>query len=202
MSLQAGWMSRADRRRWNAARTVSDLATLMAAWLEGTIASQPGHMPGHGPDPETHDLAGALASANRAGYLTVCSQPGAHDTIDGQGVWRQHAAVEGFISSPPLLHRLTQAATAAGIAVIRHTIHDRRGRGGRPVITCDDRTRLTFGDALNARNIRQIFRGCHPAALTAVCSAAQVTLIDPNPGQRGVLWDLLAQVTAPPPMPT
>ncbi len=68
-------MSAADRRAWEAARTLDDLGELTARWLEGTIASQPGYEPGCGPDPETAALIPVVARCNRAGYVTCGSQP-------------------------------------------------------------------------------------------------------------------------------
>jgi len=42
-------MSRCDRRAWEQARTLLELGELVARWLEGDIASQPGYMPDCGP---------------------------------------------------------------------------------------------------------------------------------------------------------
>ncbi|MEW1817762.1 DUF6919 domain-containing protein [Streptomyces diastaticus] len=42
-------MSRADSRRWRAARTPADLGDFMALWLEGGLSSRPGYEPHWGP---------------------------------------------------------------------------------------------------------------------------------------------------------
>ncbi|WP_157881130.1 DUF6919 domain-containing protein [Streptomyces griseoruber] len=74
--MQLPWMSWSDRRRWRSAHTVADLGELMALWLEGELRSWPGYMPGCGPDEETTHLIPSLAALNRAGFLTIASQPG------------------------------------------------------------------------------------------------------------------------------
>ncbi|MEU7378150.1 DUF6919 domain-containing protein [Streptomyces albidoflavus] len=60
-------MSRADSRRWHAARTVADLGTLTALWLEGGFGSRPGYEPHWGPDEETTTLIPTLAALCRTG---------------------------------------------------------------------------------------------------------------------------------------
>ena len=112
-------MSRADRRAWEAARTLADLGELTAQWLEGTIASQPAYTPGCGPDPETAPLIPVLACCNRAGYVTNCSQPGETGTGFDGAAWEQRAAVEGF-ASPAVAGRIWEAAEPAGLTVIAH----------------------------------------------------------------------------------
>lgn len=53
-------MSTQDAARWRGARTLGDLGELTAQWLEGTIGSVPGVMPGYGPDEETVPLVPVL----------------------------------------------------------------------------------------------------------------------------------------------
>lgn len=55
---------------WRDARTLADLGELTARWLEGTVGSVPGTVPGCGPDEETGPLVAVLATANRAGFVT------------------------------------------------------------------------------------------------------------------------------------
>ena len=112
-------MSTADRRAWEAARTLADLGELTAQWLEGAIASQPAYTPGCGPDPETAPLIPVLACCNRAGYVTNGSQPGEAGTGYDGAWWEQRAAVEGF-ASPAVAERIWEAAEPAGLTVIAH----------------------------------------------------------------------------------
>ncbi|MFE2693644.1 DUF6919 domain-containing protein [Streptomyces mirabilis] len=106
MSIRLPWMNRTDSKAWCSARTTSDLGQLTARWLEGDLASQPGYMPNHGPDPETEPLIPVLAAANRAGFVTNASQPGDDDHTHGTH-WQQRAAVTGFITDTALLGNLT-----------------------------------------------------------------------------------------------
>src|ERR1019366_4648592 len=64
-----------------------------------------GKAPGYdgGPAPETVDLVPVLAAANRAGFITIGSQPGLLSEYSDQ-----RAAVEGF-AAPETLDRLRSA---------------------------------------------------------------------------------------------
>jgi len=75
--------------RWHSARTLAGLGELTAQWLEGKI----GYVPGYGgapPDEETEPLIPVLAAANRAGFVTIVSQPGEEPTAGYDGeTWMQ-----------------------------------------------------------------------------------------------------------------
>ncbi len=126
------WMSRSDRRCWRSAQTVADLGALMALWLEGDLRSWPGYMPGCGPDEETAHLVPSLAALNRAGFLTIASQPGEAGVGHDGSWWEQRAAVEGFVSDRTLYHRLLDAAEAADLTV---AVHDAQAGVDDPAIT-------------------------------------------------------------------
>lgn len=195
-------MKTADRRKWQAARTLPGLGELTAQWLEGRIASVPGY--DSEPAFETMPLTRVLASLNRAGFVTIGSQPGMARTGHDGEFWEQRAAVEGF-ADPLLLARLAAAAHHAGLAVIAHDpakLPRRRyrygaaltvtRRAGRPV--------TDFGIQLPRRHIRDADTGygiCHRDAVNALCSAWQVTLTDPVWGREDVLWNALAAVARP-----
>ncbi|ASR39866.1 hypothetical protein BAY61_31770 (plasmid) [Prauserella marina] len=99
-------MSRADAERWYAARSLTDLGQLTAAWLEGELESQPGYVPGNGPDEETNELVPILAAVNRAGYLTMCSQPAtSRSSATTAGPGRSERPSTG--SSTPTLPRIS-----------------------------------------------------------------------------------------------
>jgi len=51
-----------------------DLGELTARWLEGSVTSVPGTVPGYGPDEETGLLVPVLAAANRR-FITSFSRP-------------------------------------------------------------------------------------------------------------------------------
>ncbi|WP_327160531.1 DUF6919 domain-containing protein [Streptomyces zaomyceticus] len=104
---------------WRDARSIGDLGQNMADWLEGRISARPGYFDSR-PDAETAHLVPALALLNRAGFVTVDSQPG----LEGRGYdgahWRQKAYVEGYVDDRgPLLKQVLRATEAAGMGVIR-----------------------------------------------------------------------------------
>lgn len=53
-------MKRAERRAWQAARSLADLGELTARWLDGELKETPGHL--GPPDPETTELVPTLAA--------------------------------------------------------------------------------------------------------------------------------------------
>lgn len=194
---------RADTALWADARSLADIGELTAQWLEGRIAHQPAYCdpePGEepGPDPETVLLVPWLAAACRAGYVTSCSQPGETNWKTGENC--QRAAVEGFCDAAGML-RLTRLGREAGLIVIAHDPSGPPGwrlrlRGGccrmctrlpgAVPVTCWDGTDETwFGARRPRRDLRHVHVGygeCHRDAVKAICSAWQVTLIDPEWG--------------------
>ncbi|MFD9964834.1 DUF6919 domain-containing protein [Amycolatopsis sp. NPDC058986] len=189
-------MKRADRRQWAAASDLRALGELTARWLEGTLASQPGYAPGYGPDDETRELIPTLAAANRAGYLTDCSQPGipAGPGYDG-AIWAQRAAVSGWLDVDRL-PELAAQATTAGLLVVSHTPKNSRfNRNGGDewvvVTTRDGEARTGFGGRLSSRDVASRFDVCSRKAIDAVRAAGQLSIVDPAWGRNDVLWPLL-----------
>lgn len=211
-------MSPADRAAWQSARTLEDLGRLGARWLEGDLGSQPAYAPGCGPAPETAPLIPVLATLNRAGFYTTGSQP----AFDGTGYdgahWKQRAAVEAYADAPVAL-RVIRAAQEAGMLVIAwppSSLPRRRYRYDRAVAVtrtdgCDpacptrhpDGCDYTwFGTQVPRRHIRSPHLGygiCRRDAVRALCSAWQVTIIDPEWGRPGLLWDVLDAAIRPAP---
>lgn len=211
-------MNRADRKLWNSARTLDDLCELTAMWLEGDLASQPGYAANCGPDDETLPLVPLLASLNRAGIMTTGSQP-AFDGQDADGAhWKQRAAVEFYFrAQDPCVLRLTRTAREAGllaiafppsslprwrynydsaVAVTRTTACDPDCPTRHP----DGCDWTWFGTQVPRRHLRSPHLGygiCHRDAAKALCSAWQVTLIDPEWGRtESPLWTCLAGFAA------
>jgi hypothetical protein len=192
--------ARADRRRWAAARTLPELADLMALWLEGELSMWPGH--GAGADEETTLMLPTLAAANRAGFLTDQSQPG----YDGPGFdglhWQQRAAVSGLVADEQLLIQIRRAGEKAGLLVlISHPRLLPRGhgttctvRGGQPY--------TIFGEHLPIGVLQRIWRGVSRQAFDTVADAWQVCLIDPDLGRNDRLWPALDDLFAPQPITT
>ncbi|MGW4784930.1 DUF6919 domain-containing protein [Streptomyces sp. NPDC004230] len=203
MRLQLPGMSRTDRGRWRAARSISDLAQLTALWLEGRITSQPGYTPKCGPDEETAHLVAVLALANRAGYLTDNSQPGnAGPGFDGRW-WAQRAVVSGWVRRDgdgiDLVNRISAAARAAGLIVCADGHRD-----GVTVTTVDGDDWTSFGWQLSKRDLRGRWPAhlIHHDAFRQLRAAIQLTVVDPQYGRDDVLWDVLARTLYMPPAPT
>lgn len=201
MKLRLPWMSRTDRTRWQAARTLEDLGRLTAAWWEGTVDSLPGYPPRRGPAAETLPHVAVLAAANRGGFLTIAAQPGGTDTSHRGVETRQRAAVQGFASDPALICRLVDAAEKAGLEMVLNDMLDANfGPGdGITVTTVDGTPDTVFGYALGIRSLVAMWRGC-PGAIGPLGKALQITLADRQFGPSTLLWDTLAATVGPPPL--
>ncbi len=192
------WMSRADRRRWRSARTIADLGELMAQWLEGEIGSRPGYQPGFGPDEETAHLVPTLAALCRAGYVTTCSQPGLVGTGADGLWWEQRAAVELVVTDADLVHRLVDAASAAGMLV---RINDYRRGGGaqeQPVVatTRDGEPVTAFGGRISRADMAIQWPGLDRRLYDQVSHGTYVSIVAPEYGPAGErLWTLLDHLT-------
>lgn len=202
---------RADAANWFQATDLRDLGQLTADWLEGKNL----YLPAYGatcPDPETRPLIPTLAAANRAGYVTDCSQPGHEPTLGYNGrLWRQLAAVSGFCDE----------RTAASLAAFftGHAGEDalcvyiwapgRKRRDQRteyeipatvhadPHDPGDQWLSTVFGPPLTRREVRSIYRGdLSRAAVKTLQSAWQVTLADTEYGRNDRLWPLLGKWAA------
>ncbi|MFF7023025.1 DUF6919 domain-containing protein [Streptomyces klenkii] len=191
IAVKLPWMSRSDRRRWEAAGTLGELGELMALWLEGKVDSRPGYAARFGPDEETVGLVPVLAACNRAGFVTDCSQPGVTGPgFDGR-LWSQRAAVEGFVGDKVLLDRIRSAGSRAGLTVIAE-MADGRHRG--VIVTRAGGEDCTgFGRTMSPRHVRHIFQGCNRQALDALVGAWQVSVVDPVWGRNDVLWPVLSR---------
>lgn len=195
------WMSRADRRRWKAAKTVDDLGELMALWLEGKVASRPGYQPRYGPEDETAHLVPTLAALCRAGYVTTSSQPGLTGTgVDGLW-WEQRAAVELVVTGPPLLHRLVDAAYTTGLLVRINDYRPGRPGGGvqeQPVVTTtrDGEPVTAFGGRISRADLANQWPGLDADLYREISTGTYVSVIAPEygtPGER--LWTTLDFLT-------
>jgi hypothetical protein len=189
-------VNRAGRRLWASARTLADLGELTAQWLEGAIASVPGYC--GPPDEETRELVPVLAAANRAGFVTACSQPGACGAR-----WEQRPAVEGFADAATLA-RLWEATEGPPLmrGADRATRFRTSYKTALPVSCRDGRVTTRFGAVLPRRDLSDSWIGygvCHREAVRAVCGAWQITLIDTEWGREdSPLWPALAEFAAAP----
>jgi hypothetical protein len=186
-----GFMKRSEQNRWATARTLGEMGELTALWLEGELEQTPTHA--GPPAEETKPLIQVLAAMNRTGAVTVTSQPGCDEMIDGSR-WLQRAGVD-VLTSHELADALSSAAARRGLSVIRY--------GAPPaamdyyyateaLVTLDGEEPCTwFGRAMAVSDLLQMYEGCSPELLAALCEAEQLTLVEPEWGPSNRLWELL-----------
>ena len=200
--MKLPWISRADRRRWKAARTLVDLATLTAGWLDGTgVRSLPDYAPNWGPDGETVPLLPVLARLNRAGMLTTCSQPGQDEGPGWDGaLYRQRAAVDLLMAPGGLADRLLATARQNGLLVAVHEAGARGEVDGIPATERDQETVTGFGNHLSRRTLRHIWQAgsvITGEAFDHVAAALQIAVVAPEYGDAGNrLWEVLDDFAA------
>jgi len=191
-------MSRGDRRRWRATRSLADVAAVTALWLEGEVESQPIYVPGYGPDEETAPLVPMLAARNRAVFLTDGSQPGDLEECAVLGtLWRQRAAVEGFIDRCTG-SRIMAAAIEAGLWVVVDgvTVNGEPfiadGECWGAVVTeMDGQPHTWFGAHISGWHRSVIYKKCGDTANTAIREALRLAVIDPVYNRNDVLWPVV-----------
>ncbi|MBT2413766.1 hypothetical protein J7I94_24975 [Streptomyces sp. ISL-12] len=137
-----------------------------------------------------------LTACCRAGYVTDISQPG-HPPQPGRDghQYTQRAFTTGFTTDPQMLARLTAAADAAGLIVVR-TAPTGRGATAVPVPTRDGRPCAAVGRHLDEQNLRHQWEGhIGSEALDELLGAAQVSVVDPEWGSNR-LWPVLLKSSA------
>lgn len=165
---------------WSRATSLADLGQLTADWLEGKIDKNQNGDRFADDDPETTPLVATLVHLNRAGFLTVSSQPWA----DGRGI-KQRAAVQGFATDRAAA-QLTRAARRANLIVSEGQWHIVTTAHGKPVCAFGERTRPIDLHAEWASEIS-------PKAFRQLSAAREIAIIADDWGPRGDrLWGLLA----------
>lgn len=175
---------------WRDARSIADLGLNMALWLEGRGPDWPGY---YGPfgqeetDGAKH-LIPILAAANRAGYVTTCSQPACDENVQGSR-WRQRAWVEGIVDHrSPLLGRL--------LGLERHGFTVVRGwpRDGHVLTTRDGEPITGIGGFRMRRDgITREWRGVGRHAIADLKrNGVRIHVIDTVWGRDDRLWPALA----------
>jgi hypothetical protein len=198
----------AEQQLYADCETLADLGEVTAKWAKGEIKYHPGGYD-EGPAEETIELIPALVTLNRAGFITQCSQPGEGpvDGYDGR-VWWQRAAVDGFTDSATA-DRLEGACEEADLIFIRNGPARRwrvTWKHTEPVtaspVDNDDIAAASsyyvhthFGAHLSRRAVKFSFDDC---ASKALCSAEQVSIIDPVWGRKDFMWDTLTSAVTPP----
>lgn len=195
-----GPLSRVDRRAWREVESLADAGELVARWLEGDMETVPGY---YGrPAQETEELIPALAGLNRAGFVTVGSQPGEGPVSgDGETWWWQRAFVDG-VTEVRAADRADAASTGSGLLAIRHD-GARRRMDYRPAVPVTathahlDHGRgvvaTETGSRMSRSGLELAFGGY---LLDELCRAQQVTVIDPVWGRNSLLWPTLTRELA------
>ena len=192
--------------RWHTARTLADLGQLTALWLEREVLCHPGYGDWDddpGPDQETAEIVGPLVAANRAGYVTVSSQPGyqgpgCDPDQPGSGhtrQWTQRAAVTGY-ATIPVRDRLRAVLPLQSLIFIdqpllllprqRYTRHV-------PVTWCEGTEYTWFGHRAGIRDLLLDFSSRSWRLNTRLAAARQITIIDQLSNRNTVLWPLLSE---------
>jgi hypothetical protein len=190
-------MGRTDRELWGNAQTLRELGELTAQWLEGDIESQVGYAPYVGPSDETQDLIPTLAALNRAGYLTIGSQPGTEGG-DGQTSWMQEASVQGFADDATLARiRAACEDTDLVVRAYRTPRHKWPFRGrldkGGPLAY-----HACGGNQMGLSNVQRCLNGVGDDAFVDVLNSWQVAVIDPVWTRNDLLWPTLTAAVTPP----
>lgn len=171
-------------RHWKDAKTVADLGQLMADWLEGRIPKRPGYF-GSDTDSETSELLPVLVAANRAGFVTDCSQPGSDGpAFDGRR-WVQRAAVSGMVADAALYDRLVRGARGVGLLVPTSPV---------VVTTWAGQTHTSFGGSISSRELACMWNGISRQAMGEVKRARRLDIVDPIWGRSDRPWRLLDQI--------
>lgn len=175
---------------WRDARSIADLGQNMAGWLKGEVPSWPGYLGSEFGEEETdgaRHLVPTLIAANRAGFVTTCSQPGSDEVVDGVR-WHQRAWVEGVVHDrSPLLGRLLKLQ-GQGFTVVR-------GWPKRQIVLTEvDGRHLTAigGWKMRRNDIHTTWRGIGRQALREVRQhGAAIHIIDTAWGRDDRLWPAL-----------
>ncbi len=177
---------------WRAARTFDHLCELGARFIEGAPVGFPGWLPGE-LDDESDSQVALLARAQRAGFLTLASQPGLPPEPGADGrIERRRAFVFGF-ATPDLAACLERAAKAAGLLI---THFSARESGGEPwpVAQRGSDTFLAVGDAQGPAELALFEDALGPGpALEALAATRYLVLVDPTWGRDDRLWPAIAQ---------
>ena len=173
-----------ERATWRRARTLEQLASLTAEWLNGDLASQPGYYGSVDVDENVSaSLIDALIALNDFGVLTRSSQAG-HDGPGYRGHWLQHAAVDA-VAHPDRLAALQQA-------LADHLPH---------LMITARRVEVTFWNGVphtgfgGPRNWHFELQGCHRDAIRDVRSSVPIVIYDTRPGPHDDLWRALVSLS-------
>ncbi len=180
-----------DRGPWRAARGFGELCELGARFLEGCSVGFPG-WGAEEVDEETLPLVPLLAAANRAGFLTVASQPGAPGRAGADGrLELRRAFVCGF-ASRGMEQTLRDLAREPGLLL------GSQGEAETPLGLRGGETFLALGPGAASAELEIFADHLCTQALGALRQARWVALIDTEWGRDDRLWPALARALGVP----
>lgn len=181
----------ADRAAWRAARTFDDLCRLGAAFIEGRCR----FFPGWGSpflDDESDEIAAHLTALQRAGVLTLASQPGSAPRASHDGaLHEQRAFVCGF-ASESAARAIVAGRFASDLAIATF----RRGDRDHEAIAVSRRGGVAHAFAGHSAFEAELacFRGTiSRAAFCELERSTYVSAIDLEWGRDSRLWSELAR---------
>jgi hypothetical protein len=170
------------RSSWKRARSFEELCELGARFVEGREA----FFPGWGAprlDAESEPLVPVLAQLNRAGFLTLASQPGTRNGVDG---CEQRAFASGFCRA-----REARALRALAARCFRR---GERGRAGVAVSRRGGRARVLAGHNAFESELELLREHVGAAAFGELARCVYWSIWDPVWGREEWLWRRLARV--------
>jgi hypothetical protein len=179
----------ADRAAWLAARTFEDLCRLGAAFVEGRNT----YFPGWGwpvLDEESDEIAAPLAALQRAGFLTLASQPGRAPRAGHDGAPEAQRAFVCGCACDAAARALERGAAEPGLAIAIF----RRGETGGARIPVSRRGGIAhaFAGYSAFEEELECFEGSlSPAAMRALEGSSYVSAIDLVWGRSSTLWSEL-----------
>ena len=171
------------RSSWQRAQSYTELCELAARFVEGRERSFPG-WGAQRLDAESEPLVPALAALNRAGFLTLASQPG---TLDGVDSCEQRAFASGFCRTAD-----ARALRRLGARCFRRGAP---GRAGVPVSRRSGRARVYAGHNAFESELELFAGAVGERALAELARGVYWSIWDPVWGREEWLWQKLARVS-------
>jgi hypothetical protein len=183
------------RRQWCEAEMFERLCALTAGFIAGEVPFFP-TWTAPTVDKETSPLRDYLVAFNRAGFLTLVSQPGEpfRPGFDGH-CWGQRAFVCG-LAQEPVAARIERLTLRTDLQI---TVYRPGAAGGyrTPVVARGSRACMWVGDAFFSE-LAHFEDCCNRRAMKTLRAACCVSVVDLCWGRREHLWSILAEALCPP----
>jgi len=177
---------------WSDASSLAGLCELGARFCAGEIDRFPGWM-ARELDEESGPLVQQLVALNRAGFLTVASQPGRPDWRGHDGrTWRNRAFVCGFASGS-VARRLAQVGAGCEPVIDVFACDDASAGRRVPVGMRGADAYLYAGHCARDEELEIFAEHCTPEALAELGAACYISVYDPQWGRVEYLWQQLAE---------